>query len=243
MKTSFDLVADPRDGVQGKGASRRLRRSGKVPAILYGGKQEPRQLTLDHQNLLTLLVNERFYSTILSLKIGGESQTAILKDVQRHPAKNQILHMDLQRVFENENIRMRIPLHFLGAAAAPGVKTQGGVVSHLLNDVEVSCLPKDLPEYIEVDMSAMAMNDMKRLSDLPLPAGVQFVDLAHGRDEAVVSIHHPRAEEVEAPVAEAAAAATPAAGAAPAAAAAAPAAGGAAPKAPAAAAPKKEGKK
>jgi large subunit ribosomal protein L25 len=235
MKTSFELVADPRDGVQGKGASRRLRRSGKVPAILYGGQQAPTQITLDHQNLLTLLVNERFYSTILSLKVNGQAQAAILKDVQRHPAKNQILHMDLQRVFENEKIRMRIPLHFHGAAGAPGVKTQGGVVSHLLNDVEVSCLPKDLPESIDVDMSQMVMNEMKRLSDLPLPAGVEFVDLVHGRDEAVVSIHHPRAEEAEAPVAAAAAAAaaTPAAGAA-APAAAAPAAG---------AAPKKEGGK
>ena len=116
MKTSFELVADPRDGVQGKGASRRLRRSGKVPAILYGGHTEPRQLILDHQNLLTLLVNERFFSTILSLKINGETQAAILKDVQRHPAKNQILHMDLQRVLENEKVRMRIPLHFKGAA-------------------------------------------------------------------------------------------------------------------------------
>jgi large subunit ribosomal protein L25 len=216
MKTSFELVADARDGVQGKGASRRLRRTGKVPAILYGGKDKPRQILLDHQNLLTLLVNERFYSTILSLKINGETQPAILKDVQRHPAKNQILHMDLQRVLENENVRMTIPLHFKGAAVAPGVKTQGGVVSHLLNDVQVSCLPKDLPEFLEIDLSDMSINDMKRLSDIPLPAGVQLVDLAHGRDEAVVSIHHPRAEEVETPVAAAAtaAAATPAAGAA-----------------------------
>ena len=218
MKTSFELVADSRDGVQGKGASRRLRRSGKVPAILYGGHIEPRQLTLDHQNLLTLLVNEKFFSTILMLKIKGESQAAILKDVQRHPAKNQILHMDLQRVLENEKVRLRIPVHFSGAAGSPGVKTQGGVVSHLLNDVEVSCLPKDLPEYLEIDMSAMQMNDMKRLSDIPLPPGVELVDLVHGRDEAVVSIHHPRAEEVEAPVAAAAAAAAaPVAGAAPAA--------------------------
>ena len=233
MKTSFEVVADPRDGVQGKGASRRLRRSGKVPAILYGGKQEPRQIILDHQNLLTLLVNERFYTTILSLKINGETQPAILKDVQRHPAKNQILHMDLQRVSEDEKIRMRIPLHFVGAGSAPGVKTQGGVVSHLLNDVVVNCLPKDLPEYIEVDMSAMVMNEMKRLSDLPLPEGVELVDLAHGRDEAVVSIHHPRAEEVETPAeGAAAAAAAPAAAGAPAAAAPA-----------AAAAPKKEGGK
>src|SRR5690606_22524462 len=157
MKTSFEIVADPRDGVQGKGASRRLRRSGKVPAILYGGKQEPRQILFDHQNLLTLLVNERFYSTILSIKIGGETQPAVLKDVQRHPAKNQILHLDLQRVLDNEPLRMRIPLHFVGGSSAPGVKTQGGVISHLLNDVEVSCLPKDLPEYIEVDMSEMQM--------------------------------------------------------------------------------------
>jgi large subunit ribosomal protein L25 len=215
MKTSFELVADARDGVQGKGASRRLRRSGKVPAILYGGQEKPRQILLDHQNLLTLLVNERFYSTILSLKINGETQPAILKDVQRHPAKNQIIHMDLQRVLENENVRMTSPLHFKGAAVAPGVKTQGGVVSHLLNDVQVACLPKDLPEYLEIDLSDMSINDMKRLSDIPLPPGVQLVDLAHGRDEAVVSIHHPRAEEVEAPVAAAAAAAaTPAAGAA-----------------------------
>jgi large subunit ribosomal protein L25 len=240
MKTSFDLVADPRDGVQGKGASRRLRRSGKVPAILYGGHQEPKQLVLDHQNLLTLLVNERFYSTILSLSIGGQKQAAILKDVQRHPAKNQILHMDLQRVLENENVRMSIPLHFKGAAGSPGVKTEGGIVSHLLNNVEVLCLPKDLPESLEVDLSEMHINDMKRLSDIPLPAGVTFVALSHGRDEPVVSIHHPRAEEVEAPAATEAAAATPAAGAAPA-------AGDAkkeeAKPAAAAAAPKKEGGK
>ena len=243
MKTSLELVADPRDGVQGKGASRRLRRSGKVPAILYGGHEQPRQLILDHQNLLTLLVNERFFSTILALKVNGALQTAIVKDVQRHPAKNQILHMDLQRVLENEKIRMTIPLHFKGAAAAPGVKTQGGVVSHLLNDVEVNCLPKDLPEFLEIDMSAMSINDMKRLSDIPLPPGVELVALAHGRDEAVVSIHHPRAEEAETPVAAAAAAAAPAAGAA------APAAAGAEAKkeegkpAAAAAAPKKDAKK
>jgi len=260
MKTSFELVADPRDGVQGKGASRRLRRSGKVPAILYGGHNEPRQILLDHQNLLTLLVNERFFSTILSLKINGELQPAIVKDVQRHPAKNQILHMDLQRVLENEQVRMEIPLHFKGAAGAPGVKTQGGVVSHLLNLVQVMCLPKDLPEFLEIDLSQMEINDIKRLSDIPLPAGVTLVDLAHGRDEPVVSIHHPRAEEVEAPVAADAAAvagATPAAGApgAPAAAGAPaagadakaadgkPAAGGKAAAAPAAAAPKKEGGK
>lgn len=247
MKTSFELVADSRDGMQGKGASRRLRRSGKVPAILYGGHIDPRQIVLDHQNLLSLLVNERFFSTILSLRINGESEAAIVKDVQRHPAKNQILHMDLQRVLESEKIRMRIPLHFKGGAAAPGVKTQGGVVSHLQNDALVSCLPKDLPEFLEIDLSAMQINEIKRLSDIALPSGVELVDLTHGRDEPIVSIHHPRAEEVEAVPAEAAAAAVGAAapGAAPAA--------GAAPAgdakkeegkpAAAAAAPKKEGGK
>jgi large subunit ribosomal protein L25 len=211
MKTSFELVADSRDGGQGKGASRRLRRAGKVPAILYGGKEAPSQITLDHQNLLTLLDNERFYSSILSLKIEGKTQSAILKDVQRHPAKNQILHLDLQRVRDDEKIRMLIPLHFVGASSSPGVKTQGGLVSHLLNDVEVSCLPKDLPQYIEVDLSAMSVNEIKRLSDLKLPEGVELVALTHGRDEAVVSIHHPRGAEEAAAEAPAAAAAAPAA--------------------------------
>ncbi len=236
--------------MQGKGASRRLRRSGKVPAILYGGHTEPRQILLDHQNLLTLLVNEKFFSTILSLKIQDQTQAAIVKDVQRHPAKNQILHMDLQRVLENEQVRLSIPLHFKGAGSAPGVKTQGGVVSHLLNNVQVMCLPKDLPEFLEVDLSAMEINDIKRLSDIPLPPGVTLVDLAHGRDEAVVSIHHPRAEEVEAVAADAAVAgAAPAAGAAAPAAAGAPAAGAEAkkeegkPAAGAGGAPKKEGGK
>jgi large subunit ribosomal protein L25 len=215
MKTSFEIAAEFRDGQQGKGASRRLRRSGKVPAILYGGQTPPRQLVLNHQKLIQMLDNERFYSTILSIKVGSETQAAILKDVQRHPAKNQILHLDLQRVQDNEKIRMTIPLHFKGDTVCPGVKTQGGIISHLLNDVQVNCLPKDLPEFLELDMSQMNINDMKRLSDIPLPPGVELVDLAHGRDEAVASIHHPRAEEVETPTAAAAtAAAAPAAAAA-----------------------------
>lgn len=218
MKTSFELTAEFR-AAQGKGASRRLRRSGKVPAILYGGHMEARPLALDHQKLLLALESERFYSSILAIKIDGQTQPAILKDLQRHPAKNQVLHVDLQRVLDDEKIRMTIPLHFKGASVAPGVKSEGGVVSHLLNDVEVSCLPKDLPEYLEVDMSNMHINEIKRLSDITLPPGVEIVLLAHGRDEAVVSIHHPRAEEVEAAPAAAteaapATAAAPAAGAA-----------------------------
>jgi large subunit ribosomal protein L25 len=227
MKISFELDAEFRDD-QGKGASRRLRRTGKVPAILYGGKRDARALLLDHTKLSQLMDNERFYSTIVALKVGDQSQAAVLKDVQRHPYKNQIMHIDFQRVLEDEKIRMHIPLHFKGGAESKGVKEQGGVLSHVRNDVEVTCLPKDLPEYVEVDVSALDINQVKKLSDLQLPAGVEIVELLAGRDAPVASIHMPRVEEEETPVvdeaAAAAAAGTPAAPGAPAAAGAAPAA-------------------
>jgi len=206
MKTSFELVAEFRE-TQGKGASRRLRRSGKVPAILYGGHAEARPLSLEHQKLLIMLDNERFYSTILDLKVDGKSQSAVLKDVQRHPFRNAVLHIDFQRVEESEKIRMSIPLHFKGEAVAPGVKTQGGIVSHMRTEVEVSCLPKDLPEYIEVDISGLSINESIHMSQLMVPDGVQLVELLK-EDPAVVAIHSPRAEEPE-PVAAVAATATP----------------------------------
>src|SRR6202521_801830 len=217
MKTSFELVAEFRE-TQGKGASRRLRHEGKVPAILYGGHSEAKALTLSHQKLLIMLDNERFYSTILSLKVGDQTQAAILKDVQRHPFKNAIVHVDFQRVEENEKIRVSIPLHFTGAAVSPGVKSQGGLVSHMRTEVEVSCLPKDLPEFIEVDISGLSLNESIHLSQLKIPDGVTLVDLVKD-DAAVVAIHSPRAEEPEptaavaagAPVAEGAAAAPAAA--------------------------------
>jgi large subunit ribosomal protein L25 len=202
MKTSFELVAEFRE-TQGKGASRRLRHAGKVPAILYGGHADARALTLSHQKLLIMLDNERFYSTILSLKVGDQTQAAILKDVQRHPFKNAIVHIDFQRVEENEKIRISIPLHFTGAAVSPGVKSQGGIVSHMRNETEVSCLPKDLPEFIEVDISGLSLNESIHLSQLKVPEGVTLVDLAKD-DAAVVAIHSPRAEEPE-PTAAAAA--------------------------------------
>jgi large subunit ribosomal protein L25 len=226
MKTSFELVAEFRE-TQGKGASRRLRHEGKVPAILYGGHLEARALTLSHQKLSIMLENERFYSTILNLKVGDQTQAAILKDVQRHPFKNAILHIDFQRVEENEKIRISIPLHFKGEAISPGVKSQGGLVSHMRTEVEVSCLPKDLPEFIEVDISGLSLNESIHLSQLKIPAGVQLVDLAK-EDAAVVAIHSPRAEEPEptAAAAGAPAAAEGAAAAAPAAAATAAAPGG-----------------
>jgi large subunit ribosomal protein L25 len=231
MKTSFELNAEFRDA-QGKGASRRLRHESKVPAILYGGHREPRALALDHQKLLIMLDNERFYSTIIGLRVGNVVQAAVLKDVQRHPARNAVLHVDLQRVLEDEKIRIRVPLHFKGDSASPGVK-KGGVVSHLRNEVEVSCLPKDLPEFVDVDMSELDINQMLYLADLKVPEGVEIPELAHGRNSPVVSVHHARAEEVEAPVAAEAAVA----GAVPAAAAA-----GAVPAAATAAAPAAEAK-
>src|SRR5215469_6036877 len=242
MRISFTFGADVR-AMQGKGASRRLRHSGKVPAILYGAHKEAQPLILDQQNLLTMISDERFYSSIVQLKIGDGTQEAIVKDVQMHPAKNLVVHVDLQRVVESEKIRIRLPIHFKGESISPGVKTQGGVVSHMRADVEVICLPKDLPEFLELDLSGMSLNDTKFLADIPLPPGVGIPELTQ-RNAPVVSIHAPRAEEPEPVAAEAAAA--PVEGAAPAAAGApgaAPAAGapGAPGAAPAAAADAKKG--
>jgi large subunit ribosomal protein L25 len=228
MRISFTFGADLR-AAQGKGASRRLRHTGKVPAILYGAHQEAQPLILDQQNLLTMIGDERFYSSIVQLKIGDSTHEAIIKDVQMHPARNLVVHVDLQRVVENEKIRIRLPIHFRGESVSPGVKNQGGVVSHMRADVEVSCLPKDLPEFLELDLSGMNLNDTKFLSDIPLPAGIAIPELTR-RNAPVVSIHAPRAEEPE-PVAAEAAAALPAEGAAAPAAAGAPGAPGAAPPA------------
>jgi len=227
MRISYTFGADAR-ATPGKGASRRLRHSGKVPAILYGARKDAQALILDQQNLLTMIEDERFYSSIVRLKIGDQTQEAIVKDVQMHPAKRLVVHVDLQRVVEDEKIRIRLPIHFKGESAAPGVKTQGGVVSHMRADVEISCLPKDLPEFLQLDLSEMNLNDTKFLADITLPPGVVIPELTR-RNAPVVSIHAPRAEEPEPVAAEAAA--VPAEGAA----AAAPGAPGAAPGAPGAA--------
>lgn len=205
MAKMMELVAEFRDG-SGRGASRRLRRQDKVPAILYGGKREPRAIVLDHQALLHQLDNEAFYSSVLTVKVGGEQQEAILKDLQRHPSKHRILHVDLQRIMADEEIRMHVPLHFKGEAEAPGVKLEHGVFSKMESDVEVSCLPRDLPEFLEIDCSDMGMEDMRYLSDIKLPEGVELVELAHGEghDLAIAAIHHPRVEVEEEAAAEAA---------------------------------------
>jgi large subunit ribosomal protein L25 len=200
MRIGFELSAEPRND-QGKGASRRLRHTGQVPAVLYGGHAEARALSLNHNKLLGLIGNEKFYCTIISVNVGAEKAPAIVKDVQMHPAKHAVLHVDLQRVIENEKIRLHLPLHFKGDTICPGVKTEGGVVSHLMADVEITCLPKDLPEFLEVDMSAMNLNDTLFLADIQLPGGVTINALAHGRNSPIVSVHAPRAAEPEPEVA------------------------------------------
>ena len=193
MSLNFEIIAEQRDD-QGKGASRRLRRAGKVPAILYGGDKPPAALTLDHNSLWLNLQHEVFYSHILTIKLDGKTEKAILRDLQRHPYKQQILHADLLRVTEDKAVRVHIPLHFVHEATAPGIKTGGGIVNHLMVEVEIECLPKHLPEYIEVELGQMELDQSLHLSDLKLPEGVSIVALSHGadHDHAVVSIHRPR---------------------------------------------------
>jgi len=192
MAISFELNAEPRTDM-GKGASRRLRRDGKVPAIIYGGDKEPEALSLSHNELQRNLEHEAFYSHILTVKSGGTETSAILRDLQRHPSKPVILHADLQRVSATETLRTHVPLHFMGEDVAPGVKA-GGLVSHEVTDVEVECLPKDLPEFIEVDVSGMEIGDSIHLSGLVMPAGVVLVELERGEDHdlGVVTIHAKR---------------------------------------------------
>jgi len=212
MAEEFDLIAEYRDD-QGKGASRRLRREGKVPAIIYGAGRPPRALSFDHNKVLKQLEHESFYSSILNIQVGDKSQAAIVKDIQRHPAKRQILHMDMQRVVEDQEIRMHVPIHYLNTESAKGVKQGGGSVSQLMNDVEVVCLPRNLPEYFEVDIAELDLDEMLHLSDIKLPEGVEIPELAQGpeHDHAIVSIHviksaaaEEEGEEGEAPKAPAA---------------------------------------
>lgn len=203
MAISFVINAEPRAD-SGKGASRRLRQTGKVPAIMYGGGKDPESLTLSHNELLRNLQHEAFYSHILTVKMNGKDTRAVLRDIQRHPGKPLIMHMDLQRINESEKLKMHVPLHFLGEDTAPGIKA-GGMVSHEMSEVHIECLPKDLPEYIEVDVSAFEIGDALHLSDIKVPETVTLLDLARGegQDLPVVSMHMKRiAEEVEEEAAE-----------------------------------------
>jgi large subunit ribosomal protein L25 len=190
MAEKFDLVADIRED-SGKGASRRLRHQNKVPAIIYGAGRPPRSLTFDHNKVMHELENESFYSSVLNIKVGDKSQAAIVKDVQRHPSKPRIMHLDFQRIVEDEVIRMNVPIHLVGADIAPGVKDGGGTVSQMRNEVEVVCLPKDLPEYLDIDISELELDGLMYLTDIPLPDGVEIPELAQEVEQAqpIVSIH------------------------------------------------------
>jgi large subunit ribosomal protein L25 len=192
MAISFELNAESRTDT-GKGASRRLRHAGKVPAIIYGGNKDPEALTLSHNELLRNLEHEAFYSHILTIKTGGGMTSAILRDLQRHPSKPLILHVDLQRVSAGEKLKTQVPLHIIGEDTSPGVKA-GGLVSHEQTEVEVECLPKDLPEFIEIDISGLEVGETLHLSDLQIPEGVTLLELERGEDHdlGVVSIHAKR---------------------------------------------------
>lgn len=198
MSIDFVLQADIRDD-QGKGASRRLRRAGRVPAVVYGGGRPARAVALDQNAVKKALGQEAFYSSVIQIRVGERQQPVILKDVQRHPAKGFALHLDFQRIVADEKIRMNVPVHLKGEKEAPGVRTGGGLVSHLMNEVEVSCLPGNLPEFLELDISALEVDDSLHLSDIPLPEGVEIIQLQYGEDhdQPVVAIVRPRKEKAE----------------------------------------------
>lgn len=208
IELNAELRAD-----QGKGASRRLRHTDKLPAIVYGSGIDAVNLTLTQREVRANLKNEAFYSSILNLKYNGKSEQVILRDIQHHPYKVDIMHMDFQRVDATKPLHMHVPLHFINEDKSPGVKTEGGIVSHVMIEVEIECLPKDIPEFIEVDVSGLHTNHAIHLSELKLPAGVEIRALKHGvdHDTAVVSIHPPKQAVVEeAPAAAEAAPAAPA---------------------------------
>ena len=209
IELNAELRAD-----QGKGASRRLRHTDKMPAIIYGAGKDAVNLMLTQRDVRAVMKNQVFYSSIVHLKFDGKSEQVVLRDIQRHPYKLDIMHMDFQRVDVNKKLHMHVPLHFINEDISPGVKLEGGIVSHVVIEVEVECLPKDIPEFIEVDVSGLHTNHAIHLSQLILPAGVEIRALRYGadHDSAVVSIHPPKqvVEEVPAEAAAAPAAAAPA---------------------------------
>lgn len=186
MSSQYELNAEKRDA-KGTGASRRLRHVSKIPAVLYGGDKDPEMLAFDHDTIFHLLEQEAFHTAILNVKADGAAQQAILRDVQMHPFKPRVMHLDLQRISANEKIHMSVPFHFVGEDVAPGVKLEGGLVAHLLTETDVACLPKDLPEYLEVNLSGLHKNESVHLSDIKLPDGVELTILTHGGDDLAVA--------------------------------------------------------
>jgi len=188
---SINIKAVKRD-VKGTSASRRLRRAGRVPGVVYGGNDPAITLEFDHKDLFMEFRHEAFHASILSLEVDGKKEDVLLRDYQLHPVRNTIQHIDFQRVSATEKIHVKVPFHFINGETAPGVKLGGGNVAHILNEAEVSCLAKNLPEFITVDLGSLEVGESIHLSEITLPEGVEFVQLAHGADPAVSSINKPR---------------------------------------------------
>jgi large subunit ribosomal protein L25 len=197
---------------KGTGASRRLRREAKVPGIVYGAGKDPVSVEFDAKPLFMEFRHEAFHASILTLNLDGKKESVLLRDYQMHPVRNTIQHIDFQRVSATEKIHVKVPLHFINAEVAPGVKLGGGIVAHIATEADVSCLAKDLPEFVEVDLANLEMGHSVHLSEIKLPKGVEFVQLAHGNDLAVASIAKTRGSSAaaeETPAAAAAPEATP----------------------------------
>lgn len=184
---TFELTAEKREDV-GKGASRRLRRAGKVPGIIYGTDKDATMITLDQNDIMHHLDHEAFYSHILELNVGNEKESVVLKDLQRHPFKRLLMHIDFLRVKADEKITMRVPLHFINEDKCIGIKRDGGAINHLMSDLEIQCLPKDLPEYIEVDMLNIGIGETVHVKELTMPEGVEVYALAHGGGDEEIGI-------------------------------------------------------
>lgn len=195
MSDNYELSAEVRLQL-GKGANRRMRKNAnQTPAVVYGINKKPVPITLNSHQLVNALKNEAFYSHILTIMIDKTPEKVILKALHRHPSKPQILHADFLRVSATEKLQMNVPLHFINEEAAPGVKLEAGKISHLMNEVEIRCLPADLPEYIEVDLAALKLGEAIHLSEISLPKGVEIVALSHEDDRAVVNIHAAQVNE------------------------------------------------
>lgn len=198
MATEHNIRATARND-EGKGASRRLRRAAQIPAIVYGGNAAPKSIQLEHEKTWLASQNEWFYSSILNLDIDGQVESVLLRDIQRHPYKQVIMHLDFQRVDANQALRAKVPLHFVNQETSPAGKTAGIVITHEVNEVAISCLPKDLPEFISVDLKDLKPGDTIHLSQIAMPAGVEVPELKLGADHdvAVVIARHARAEAEE----------------------------------------------
>ena len=194
MSETLEIAATNRSQ-EGTSNSRRLRRDGQVPAVIYGAGEDPQSISVEHAKLIRKLDNEAFVASILTIDVEGKKVKAVLKSLQRHPFKHKIIHADFLRVSDKEKITMKVPLHFKGGDVAPGVKMHAGIVSHLLNDVEIRCLPSNLPEFVEVDLSNLDIEQSIHLTDLPSPSGVEFthaIEKGGDNDLPVAAIHVPR---------------------------------------------------